>query len=203
MKRIPNAETVSGERREKIAKVVAARQAGLILVLEDIHDPHNAGAILRTADAYGVQTVWFVFEKEKPYNPKRIGRSSSSSANKWLDFTIFRSSREAADALKKQGYTIVVTALDSQAISLDEATLDQEKIALVFGNEHAGASDVMRHMSDSILQIPMRGMVQSLNVSVSAAVCMAEVVRQRRASGKSYSLDATEQKTLVDNFLER
>ena len=76
-------------RIETIRRVVAHRQRGLVVVLEDIHDPHNAEAVLRTCDAVGVQDAYFVFEREEYYDPKRIGKQSSGSANKWMDCHIF------------------------------------------------------------------------------------------------------------------
>ncbi len=195
--------TVSDSRRKKIDDVVAARQRGLAVVLEDIHDPHNAEAILRTCDAFGVQTVHFVFDKEKRYNPRRVGSASSGSANKWLDFAIHDSAAACADALHADGYTMVATMLDEKAESLFYGTFAEEKIALVFGNEHAGVSNAMRDRADRMIFVPMQGMVQSLNVSVTAAICLYEVVRQRRASGKDFLMPADEQGLLIQNFLER
>lgn len=183
--------------------VVGARQRGVMLVLEDIHDPHNVAAILRTCDAFGVEEVALVYEKEKYVNPKRVGKSSSSSANKWLDFTVYRSSAACIAAVKKAGYTIVATALSDQSVPIERVDFTAEPIAIVVGNEHRGVSQAMRQVSDVAVQIPMRGMVQSLNVSVTAAICLFELTRQRTASGKDFSLPARKQKRLVKDFLER
>lgn len=191
------------ERREKIERVVQERQRGVTVVLEDIHDPHNVAAILRTCDAFGIQNIVCVYEKEEYVNPKRVGKASSSSANKWLDFTIYRSSVECAQALKAQGYRLFVTMLDETAASLYDTDMSIEPIALVFGNEHAGVSTVMCQASDVKLYIPMKGMVQSLNVSVTAAICIVELSRQRQASGKNFSLPASAQERLINDFLER
>lgn len=166
-------------RRQKLLSVAQKRQMGFIVVLEDIHDPHNAAAILRTCDAFGVQTVYFVFQEEKPYNPKRIGKASSSSANKWLDITIFNSTSSCLAALNKDGYTIMATDLSPVAQNIYDAVLSPGNIALVVGNEHRGVSAEMLKKSDMVLAIPMVGMVQSLNVSVAAALCIAEIIRKR------------------------
>ncbi|MFA6410623.1 MAG: RNA methyltransferase [Candidatus Buchananbacteria bacterium] len=188
------------KRLEKIKKVVANRQAGLILVLEDIHDPHNASAILRTADAFGIQNVYFIFEQEKYYNPKRVGKSSSSTANKWLDFKVFRSTKVCLGQLKKQGYKTVATVLADQAKDIYHTKFGENKIAILLGNEHRGLSLVAIKMADKKIYIPMLGMVQSLNVSVSAAIVIAEICRQRQKSKKKYNLSNKEKQKLIKNF---
>jgi tRNA (guanosine-2'-O-)-methyltransferase len=195
--------TVGDRRKEKIVSVVRSRQRGVAIVLEDIHDPHNVAAILRTCDAFGVQDVRLVYEKESFVNPKRVGKASSSSANKWLDFTVYRSSEECAKGLKKDGYLIYATMLAEDSMPIGEVDFTGEPIALVFGNEHRGVSNVMSQMSDVKVRIPMRGMVQSLNVSVTAAICLLELTRQSEASGKAFTLSAKEQKKLMKDFLER
>jgi len=158
---------------------MARRQPGLVLVLEDIHDPHNAAAVLRTAEGFGVGTVYFIFEREKYYNPKKIGKTSSASANKWLDIKVFRSTRDCVADLKNSGYRIFATALSEDSISLFETKFYHGKLALLFGNEHRGLSEEAINLADKKLIIPMRGMVQSLNISVTAAICIFEVTRQR------------------------
>ena len=172
------AEEIS-ERRGKLDRVIEVRQEG-ILVLEDIHDPHNAAAVWRSADAFGWQKVWLIFEQEKPFNPKKIGKASSSSANKWLDFRIFKSTKECFEELQKQGYKTYATVLDMEAkdISLSDFG-SQKKIAIVLGNEHRGLSETAIIMANEKVYIPMRGMVQSLNLSVTAAIMLYEVTRQR------------------------
>lgn len=188
------------KRLQKITGVVSRRQPNIIVVLEDIHDPHNSAAILRTCDAMGIQNVWYIFEKETRYNPKRIGKATSSSANKWLDFQIFLSTASCIDELKKQGYVIAVTALHNNAVSLLEKKFDEEKIAVIVGNEHSGVSETALASTDIVLQIPMLGFVQSMNVSVAAAMVLWEITKQRY--GK-FTLPPLEQQKLLDDFLER
>jgi tRNA (guanosine-2'-O-)-methyltransferase len=182
-------------RVEKIKRVISSRQRDLIVVLEDVHDPHNAAAVLRTAEAFGVPAVYFIFEQEKYYNPKRVGKSSSASANKWLEFKVFRSTEQCLYALKKLGYTIFATTVASGADSIFKCRF-RGKVALLFGNEHRGLSQQALSYSDRQLTIPMRGMVQSLNLSVTAAICIYELTRQRQASGKKFTLSARAQKQL-------
>jgi tRNA (guanosine-2'-O-)-methyltransferase len=190
-------------RIERITTVVDNRQAGVIVVLEDIHDPHNAAAILRTCEAMGIQRVWFVFEKETPYNPKRIGKATSSSANKWLDFQTFSSSMACIEALKKEKHRIVVSALSDTAVSLERYHDPKSPIALVVGNEHAGVSEMMMKEADIVVKIPMRGFVQSLNVSVAAAILLWEITKQRMFSDTPPKLSPKAQQALLNDFLER
>lgn len=193
---------MESKRIKRFREVAAKRQSGFIVVLEDIHDPHNAAAILRTCDAFGIQNVWFVFEKEKYYKPRRVGKASSSSANKWLDFEVLRSSEACLKKLKKQKYEIVATALASDAENMLKAKLAAQKIALVIGNEHRGVSDTVLKYADRIVAIPMRGFVQSLNASVTAALFIYEISRQRGAA-ISFRLSPLLQKRLVANFKKR
>lgn len=193
---------VTDRRNEKIKNVISNRQAGLVVVLEDIHDSHNAEAILRSCDAFGVQKVFFIFDQEKPYNPAKVGKSSSSSANKWLSFEIFHSTDECIASLKKQHYRIVATALTGTTKNILQAALLDTKLALCVGNEHRGLSPAMLSSADTVVQIPMAGMVQSLNVSVFTAVLLFEIIRQRSLSKKSYSLSVREQQTLIQRFID-
>ncbi len=194
---------ISERRRQKIQSVVNARQRGITVVLEDIHDPHNVAAILRTCDAFGVQEIVCIYEQEKYSNPQRVGRVSSGAANKWLDFTIYRSSTKAVAELKKAGYAIIATTLDVTSVPIFEIDFTTKPVALVFGNEHRGVSDVMCQASDVKIKIPMQGMAQSLNVSVTAALCLYEMTRQRQGSGKAYQLPAREKAKLIKDFLSR
>lgn len=189
-------------RQKKLQKVASQRQAGFIVVLEDIHDPHNAAAILRTCDAFGVQDVWFIFNKEKAYNPKRVGKSSSSSANKWLTFRTFKSVAECKAALKRLKYESVGTVLHDNAEDFTKAKLTAKRIALWVGNEHAGLSPEAIAACDRLLMLPMKGFVESLNVSVMTAICVYEISRQR-ADGKHFQRSKAEISKLTRDFTNR
>jgi tRNA (guanosine-2'-O-)-methyltransferase len=190
---------ISLRRLARIKKVAESRQQGII-VLENISDPHNAAAVLRTADAFGFQKVYFIFEKGKKFNLKKIGKVSSASANKWLDFEVFTSTKQCFSKLKRQGYTIVATVLDAKAKSIFITKFTNPKIALCFGNEHAGLSSKAIELSDTHIYIPMQGFVQSLNLSVTVAICMYEMSRQRKPKEKNFLLNKQQQNHLVKSW---
>lgn len=190
-------------RFQKITSVVKNRQKGII-VLEDIHDPHNAEAVFRTADAFGFQEIYLIFEKEKPFDPKRVGKVSSASANKWLDFFVFSSTEKCYKELRSKKFLIVATALSQDSQSIYETDLTEPNLALVFGNEHQGLSEYAIRQADKRIIIPMKGMVQSLNLSVTAAICMFETSRQRGVIGKDrFKLSLKTQSQSLASFLER
>lgn len=192
------------ERRiAKIKRVVDTRQQG-VLVLEDIFDPHNAIAVFRSCDAFGIQKIYIVFDQQDPFDPQIIGRTTSSSANKWLDFKFFDSVEACVQELHNDGYEVIATVLSDKAESLYAANLTNPKLALMLGNEHRGLSEKAIELADRHLMIPMYGMVQSLNLSVSAAICLFELSRQRHAHGiEDYLLSPKAQETLLADFLER
>ena len=171
--------------------------------MEDIHDPHNAAAVLRTADAFGIQKIYFIFNKQERFNPRKIGKATSSSANKWLDFEVFTSAKECFKKLKRNGYIIMGTVLDEKAKSIFKTKLTPPKIALCFGNEHSGLSQEAIELSDAHVYIPMQGFVQSLNLSVTAAICMYEMFRQRQSSKPDFLLTKLEQNKLVKQWQKK
>jgi tRNA (guanosine-2'-O-)-methyltransferase len=167
------------KRLNKIRKVVKQRQPSLKVVLEDIHDPHNVSAIYRTCDSVGVVKATLLYNREK--FPK-ISRVSSSSANKWVESERYQSTEECFNDLRKNGFKIYASKLDEDAKDLYELDLT-EKVAIVMGNEHRGISDEVAELADETFYIPMRGMIQSLNVSVATAVTLYEAQRQRAEKG--------------------
>lgn len=186
-------------RQEKIERVINNRQEGVI-VLENIADPHNAAAVWRSADTFGFQKIYLVYSKEKIINPKKIGGASSASANKWLSFKIFKNIELCYQELRKDGYKIYATTLNKEARQISKIRFQKKKIALVFGNEHRGLSVEAIRGADEKVYIPMKGMVQSLNISVSAGIVMFEIDRQRRLSKKSWAMNLREKEELIKEF---
>lgn len=168
------------ERRSaKLSEVLRQRQPDLTVVMENIHDPHNVSAMLRSCDAAGVVQVQLVYTKEEFPS---IGKKSSASAAKWIDQRKFRTAQECVETLRAEGFTVLATHMAARSVSLFELDLTR-KVALVFGNEHRGVSDEFAELADSNFLIPMHGMIQSLNVSVACAVTLYEAVRQRERQG--------------------
>lgn len=190
---------LSPRRLQRFKQVIANRQADLILVLEDIHDPHNAAAILRTCDGLGIQEVHFIFDKETPYNPRKVGKVSSSSANKWLTVVTHRSTADCFKKLKKQKYSIYATTLRPGAHDIRSTDFTKGKVALVVGNEHRGISEYASKSANHLVYFPMQGFVESFNVSVCAALSAYEILRQRG----SRPMSIAEQKKLLTDFKKR
>jgi len=165
----------SARRLEKIKTVLSRRQDDLTVVLENIHDPHNVSAILRSADAVGVKQVQLVYDSEE-FPP--IGKKSSASAWKWVGRQKFKTIDEAYSYLRCKGFMIYASSIHPESTSLFSLDLTQ-KVALVFGNEHRGVSEKAATQADERFVIPMFGMIESLNVSVACAVTLYEALRQR------------------------
>jgi len=151
----------------------------LKVVIENVHDPHNVSAIFRTCDAAGIPQVSLIYNSE-PF-PK-IGKKSSASAFKWIKRERFKKVESCYGKLKQDGFKIYASQLSDDAKNLYDLDLT-EKVAIVLGNEHRGISDEASRLADERFLIPMYGMVQSLNVSVSAAVVIYEALRQRKQKG--------------------
>lgn len=190
-------------RQQRIRDVLSRRQADLAVVLEDVHDPHNAAAVLRSCDAVGVLDVHMIYLHEPP--PKRsAGKLSSASAAKWIRTHSYDSVDACYTALRAEGKTILTTALTEHGQDLYAYDLTQPT-ALVFGNEMRGASEAAIEQADGVIIIPMMGMVESLNISVACAVTLFEAMRQRRAAGvyDEPRIDAGERAALEAEWLRR
>lgn len=169
------------ERRiARLRSALERRQPDLHLVLENVHDPHNVSAVLRTCDAVGVGTVHLVYTYEK--FPK-IGRTSSASAYKWTNLVRHTTIEDCYATLREAGCRIYATDLTERAVDLYELDL-VAPVAIVFGNEHRGLSEEASRLADGNLRIPMVGLIQSLNISVACAVTLYEAMRQRTVAGR-------------------
>lgn len=168
-------------RQERILRVLERRQTSLTVVLEDVHDPHNASAVLRSCDGVGILDVHLVYVHEEP--PRRsFARTTSGSAAKWIRTHYHDSIDDCYAALRKQGMAIYATALGRESVDLYDINLTKPS-ALVFGNEHRGVSEAAIAGADATVFIPMQGMVESLNISVACAVSLYEAMRQRLTVG--------------------
>jgi tRNA (guanosine-2'-O-)-methyltransferase len=168
------------ERTEKLIKVLSKRQSNLTVVLENVQDPHNVSAVLRTCDAVGIQDVYILTTKIPRH--KKFGYKSSSSALKWLTIHEFDNLEACMQAVRKNFSKILTTHLSSDAVQLYDIDFT-DSVALVFGNEHSGVTDECRALADGNFIIPQMGIIQSLNISVACAVSIYEAMRQKMAAG--------------------
>ncbi len=168
------------ERTERLELVLSRRQPGLTVVLENVFDPHNISAVMRTCDAVGIQDI-FILNTKIPRH-KKWGARSSSSAAKWLTVHQYDNADECFEELRKRYKKIYTTHLSADAVSLHELNLT-EPVALVFGNEHSGVSDEIISMADGNFIIPQVGIIRSLNISVACAVTLYEAFRQKNNAG--------------------
>lgn len=189
------------KRIEKIKWVLSKRQPSLRLVIENIHDPHNVSAIFRTCDAAGIPKVSLLYNVEK--FPK-IGKKSSASAYKWIERDKFKTVEECYSHLREEKFVIYASSLNSDSKSLYELDFTK-RTAIVFGNEHRGLSKEAEELADERFFIPMYGMVQSLNVSVSAAISIYEALRQRVQNGlyNKSEMSSKELKKLIDEWTKK
>jgi len=168
------------DRTRKLNDVLSKRQPDIAVVLENVFDPHNISAVMRTCDAVGVQDIYILNTKIPRH--KKWGAKSSSSAVKWLTIHQFENASACFSSLRKNYSTILTTHLSSDAISLHEINFTKS-IALVFGNEHSGVSDEIRELADGNFIIPQVGIIRSLNISVACAVTLYEAFRQKIVAG--------------------
>ena len=171
---------MTAERTERLATVLHKRQPDLTVVLENVFDPHNISAVMRTCDAVGIQDIYILNNKIPPH--KKWGTKSSSSAAKWLSVHQFTDASECFTELRKHFKKIYTTHLSTDAVGLHELNLT-EPVALVFGNEHSGVSEEIIAMADGNFIIPQVGIIKSLNISVACAVTLYEAFRQKKNAG--------------------
>ncbi|MEN9684604.1 MAG: hypothetical protein RLZZ28_390 [Bacteroidota bacterium] len=148
--------------------------------MENVDDPHNISAVMRTCDAVGIQDIYVLTTKIHPH--KKFGPKSSSSADKWLTIHSYTNTADCVKALRRNHFRILTTHLSSDAVSVYAIDFTQP-IALVFGNEHDGVSEEMQQLSDGNFIIPQMGLIQSLNISVACAISIYEAFRQKQAAG--------------------
>lgn len=197
---------MTSERTEKFKQVVRCRQSNLTVVLENVHDHHNIGAVLRTCDSVGIREI-FVLYTEPELNREwlTVGARASSGARKWITMNFYTDMEACFEHIRRDYQFIYGTHLSQSSKSLYELNL-AESVALLFGNEHTGISEEALKYCDGNFLIPQVGMVQSLNISVACAVSLYEAFRQRTLKG-FYSdhptMTEAEQKNLLEDYLNR
>ena len=168
---------MSPERNAKIREMLAKRQTDLTVCLENVHKPHNMSAVVRTCDAIGVHYIHAVWEDKY-----RLRGGTAMGSEQWVNCAQHDSIEEAVGEFKQQGMQVLVTHLSDTAVDFRE--IDYTKpTAILLGQEKHGATEAAIAAADKDIVIPMVGMVQSLNVSVAAALVLYEAQRQRQIAG--------------------
>jgi tRNA (guanosine-2'-O-)-methyltransferase len=175
-------DTITEDRADRFKEVIAKRQ-NLTVILENVHDPHNIGAVIRSCDAIGISEIYVLYS-EHSYNflSQKIGKNASSGARKWVKAHYFGNLNECIEAVRRKYDKIYGTHLSETSQSLYELDLTAP-VALMFGNEQKGISQEALACLDGNFIIPQHGMVQSLNISVACAVSLFEASRQRTVKG--------------------
>ena len=168
------------ERFNRLSAVLNKRQPDLTVVLENVFDPHNISAVMRTCDAVGIQDVYILNNRIPPH--KKWGYRSSSTAAEWLTIHQFDNADECFSSVRKKYQKIYATHLGEDSIALHNLVLT-ESVALVFGNETFGVSDEIVKLVDGNFIIPQFGIIKSLNISVACAVSLYEAYRQKEIAG--------------------
>ena len=193
-------DRLTPERKEKMLRVASQRTNHIRLVIQDVHQPHNVSACLRTAEAFGILNV-HVVEMDNKYKPSSVARGVAG----WLNVHRHPDVKSCASSLKEQGF-IIAAGMPAQesVVPLGDMPVDKP-IALLFGNEHSGVSPDWQSWVDTYFTIPMSGIVESLNISVSAAICMHTLAEKARSSmpAESYFIDPQAQKQLLGQWLSR
>lgn len=174
-------------RRALFAATLEQRTRHFTVVTEDVYQLHNTSAVIRSCDVFGVQDVHVIEERLG----KRIDREIAMGAQKWVDVHRHGSSVACIDQLKNKGYQIIATTPHDGATLLHEFDVSR-KSAFFFGSEKSGVSDEVMSASDGCLKIPMYGFTESLNISVSAAIILQEVVTRMRIEGVAWQLSEKE-----------
>lgn len=196
-------ERLTPQRVHRFRQAIAHRTRWVTVVLEDVFQPHNAAAVLRSCECFGVQDV-HVVEARNRFLPNQ---AVDMGASGWL--TLHRhppTSTEDGSGwmhdLRRGGYRVVATSCSERAVPLSDFPLDHP-IALVFGTEEQGLSTSTLEQAEAHLHIPMQGLTQSLNVSVSVALCLFHLLQALRRSALPWPLPEPEQVALYTRWLEQ
>ncbi len=170
--RISYLESFLTERRKKLyIQVASKRVKNIRVVLEDLYDPFNVSACLRTCEAYAIQHIHIIDTKETPF---KVNRGVTKGCEKWIDIHIHHEPQECIQILKNDGFAIIASDLGATK-TLEESIADFKKIALFFGNEHTGISQTVLQHADGYFKMEMFGFTGSFNVGASVAIALTRI----------------------------
>lgn len=174
---------MTDQRAERFKSVVQKRQLDMTVVLENVHDPHNIGAVLRSCDAVGISEIYVLYNEPHLFNSHlKVAGKSNAGARKWVDINFYTDTKKCMQAVQLKYQSIYATHLGKSSQSIYGKDLTQS-FAIVFGNEKDGISAETLEFCNQNILIPQMGMVKSLNISVACAVSLFEAFRQRQING--------------------
>lgn len=196
-------EFVTEERWKTINEVLDNRTRYLTVVIEDIYQPHNASAVLRSCECFGIQDI-HIIENKNEFNPNK---GVTIGADQWISLHQYNEPGEnnterCYKRLRREGYQIFATTPHENDVSIDEVPVDRPT-ALVFGAELAGLSDYALEHADGYAQIPVVGFSESFNISVAAALCLYELAFRLRETGHDWPLSEDEKVDLRIEWLKK
>lgn len=192
---------ISDRRKQRLNEVLSKRSGHIRVVLENVYQAHNASAVLRSCDCFGIQHVHFIENR----NRLKISEDVAMGSSNWLSIhrhnELENNTKETLLALKSQGYRIVATSPHKHEVTIDALPVDK-KLALVFGTEIDGISQEVFQLADEFVKIPMVGFTESFNVSVCAAICLYELTQRLRKSEKNHLLSEEEKAAIYFEWLK-
>jgi tRNA (guanosine-2'-O-)-methyltransferase len=182
---------ITESRKETFERVLAERTKHFTVVLEDLYQKHNTGAVVRSCDVFGLQDAYFIENKYKSYLSNQVAKG----AEKWIDFHVFKGEKDSSEkcvrTLRERGYQIIATTPHDDSCLLEDFDISK-KSAFVLGVEKEGVSYYMMQQADGYLKIPMVGFTESLNVSVAAAIILHSVTTRLKKSDVKWQLTEDE-----------
>ena len=176
------------QRKQRFKNILAQRTKHFTVAIEDVYQKHNTSAVLRSCDIFGIQDV-HIIEKE---NRLQIDREIALGSQKWVDLHHYSSAEECISKLRKRGYQIVAATPHGKDKTIDEFDIS-EPSCIFFGRETEGLSDLILKQADCYLTIPMFGFSESLNISVSAAIILQNLITKLKHSDINWQLTEEEQ----------
>lgn len=196
-------EFISEPRWERINEVLDQRTGHISVVLEDIYQPHNASAVLRSCDGFGIQDI-HVIENNNEFD---ASSQITIGADQWLTINRYNTPNidnvsDCFNRLRQKGYKIVATTPHEDDFNLNELDIIKPT-ALVFGTELEGVTDQVKEQADAFVKIPMSGFSESFNISVSAAICLYDLTTRLRESDLDWKLNPNRREELLLEWVKK
>lgn len=192
---------VKPERFDLFQKILDKRTRYVSLLIENVYQSHNASAIVRTAEAFGIQDV-YVYERKNTFSPNE---EISLGAQKWINLYKFTEKqnelKKVVEIIKEKKYRIIATSLYHKAVNIYDLDIEKGKMLFLFGTEKEGLSDEICSYADEFVKIPMVGFTESFNVSVSVGIILSEITRRLRLSKIAYQLTDEEKNEILLQWL--